>query len=129
MNRLFIRCAVIIVCVAGGFISLHWRTNSVVNSSGELVEHSKELLSLLRSVRDPASADAATSKLAESYDAVSQGVRSTVNSAKSADRRGGVTEEGLKKVKADMASFQSLMGNIRTELDRIEKMRNLPPEF
>lgn len=120
---------IFVIAVVIGYASIQSRTAAVLDSTDELVDDTKEVLSLLKSVHNPASARAATPRLEQAYQAVVAGARKVVDSAKSADRRGGATEEGLRKFNEKVAVFASTMKQIGDENERLQGIRGLPLEF
>ena len=84
-----------------------------MSTTDELIADTEELLKTLKSVRDAASAQAATQPLKEQYGRVYALSDKWVSSAKSSDRSGGVSKQGFDKIKAQMTKYGSLLGTDR----------------
>lgn len=129
MNRLHIRLAIFVAALVIGLISLKYRTGAILASSDQLVDDGKELLQVLQSVHDSASAQAAIPKISKSYKTLHTEVAELVEKGKAVDRDGGVTQDGLDSLKGKMASFQRIMEQVRGEYERITRIPDVSRDF
>ena len=108
---------------------MHQRSGTIANTSDDLNKNVEELLRVLKSVRDPASANAATPQIKEKYEKIHELSKDLISTAKSADRFGGVTKESKEKLQDSMMKFGSLIKQTQSEVDRLRTVFGLPREF
>src|SRR5207302_749586 len=95
--------------------SMSWRTKALVDRADRLLDDSNQLISIMQSVRDPASAEDAATKLPDVYRSVAAGAREIMDRAKSLDRSGGGTQEGVDRLERQMKTFEGIMKQVAAQ--------------
>lgn len=129
MNRIVLRSVVFVIALVIGLISLSRRGQKVVDASSDLAGTASEVLAVLQSVRDAATAQTALPELKEKYPRIYKTIGDLQESAKAADGAGGISRDALDTLKQQVHTFQSVGEQIQKEINRLRGIRGLPIEF